>query len=86
VEEDVKTAVDMALEVLRLFRETDTEGWDLHSFFELIAGDDQTQRAAVLDVVDRLAERGYLQSRGGDFYTLTGKGMKAAQNGELGEW
>ncbi len=36
----MKTALDMAIEILRLFRETDTEGWDLHSFFELIAGDD----------------------------------------------
>jgi hypothetical protein len=86
LKENVKTTVDIAREVLGQYRETDTEGWDLHSFFELIAGDDQAQREAVFDVVERLAEEGYLESRGGDFYTLTGKGLQAARHGDLDGW
>jgi len=76
----------MALDILGLFDETDAEGWDLHAFFELVAGDDQARRIAVLDTVDRLVEYGYLENRGSDFYTLTEKGMKAAIRGHLDEW
>lgn len=74
---------EMALEILRLFRGSEVEGWDLHAFFELAAGDDPERRAAVLDVVDRLTAEGYLASRGSDFYTLTGKGRRAAEQGRI---
>jgi hypothetical protein len=77
-------AGDMALELLRLFGETETEGWDLHAFFEIVAGNDPVRREAVLDTVDQLVENGYLESRGGDFYTLTEKGLKAARRDQAG--
>jgi hypothetical protein len=70
---------DMAREVLALFGETQTEGWDLHAFFEIVAGNDPARREAVLDTVDRLVDGGYLESRGGDFYTLTEKGLNAVR-------
>ena len=73
------------LEILRLFNESDTEGWDLHAFFELCAGDDPAKREAVFDAVDRLTEGGYLESRGSDFYTITEQGLKAAQRGAIKE-
>jgi hypothetical protein len=73
----------MALEILRLFQGSETEGWDLHAFFELAAGDDPARRATVLDIVDWLASEGYLQSQGSDFYTLTAKGRRAAQQGRV---
>lgn len=74
---------DLALEILRLFDESHTQGWDLHGFFELIAGDDQEKRLAVLDTVDELAAAGFLYNRGSDFYTLTEKGMRAAARGSF---
>ena len=72
-----------ALKILRMYRETGTEGWDLHAFFELTAGDDQQRRTEVLDIVDRLVELGCLESRGSDFYTLTETGRAAAQSGRI---
>ena len=75
-------AGNMALELLRLFGETQTEGWDLHAFFEIVAGNDPARREAVLDTVDRLVDDGYLESRGGDFYTITEKGLRAAGRGD----
>jgi hypothetical protein len=75
----------MALEVLRLFSESSTEGLDLHTFFEVVAGDDQVRRYAVLRTVEQLESDGYLESRGSDFYTLTEEGLKAAKTGRL-DW
>jgi hypothetical protein len=77
---------EIALDILRLFDEPEVEGWDLHGFFEFVAGDDPSKREAVLDVVDRLVSAGYLESRGSDFYTLTEKGLNAAAHGDLGKW
>ena len=72
-------STEIALRILRLFGEADAEGWDLHAFFELVAGDDQAGRIEVFDVVDRLVEAGYLESRGSDFYTITKEGARAAR-------
>jgi hypothetical protein len=78
------TAVrERALEILRLFKEAETEAWDLHAFFEFTSSDDPRQREAVLDVVEKLVQHGYLESRGSDFYTLTAKGFDAARTGNL---
>jgi hypothetical protein len=74
---------EIALEVLSLFRESGTEGLDLHTFFEVVAGDDQSRRYAVLNTVEQLEAEGYLESRGSDFYTVTEEGMKAAVTGRL---
>jgi hypothetical protein len=76
----------IALELLQLFREPHTEAWDLHAFFEFTGGDEPARREAVLDVVDALVRDGYLDSRGSDFYTLTGKGLEAARRGEIEAW
>ena len=45
---------ELALGVLRMYTETFDAGWDLHSFFELLAGDNPERREAVLDTVDSL--------------------------------
>lgn len=74
---------EIALRILRLFGERDAEGWDLHAFFELVAGDDQAMRIEVFDVVDRLVRRGYLESRGSDFYTITQEGERAGRSGRV---
>jgi hypothetical protein len=83
---DEQRAREKGLEILRLFKRTDTEGWDLHAFFELTAGDNPAEREAVFDVVERLSRSGYLESRGSDFYTLTEKGLEASQRNDIGVW
>lgn len=80
----MENQAEIALQVLRLFGEAGTEAWDLHAFFEFTGGDEPDRRAAVLDVVEALAESGYLDRRGSDFYTLTDKGRGAALRGEIG--
>ena len=77
---------DMAIEILRLFRGDGSEAWDLHAFFEFVAGDDQERRASVLGVVDRLVTEGCLESRGSDFFTITRKGREAVRQGEINGW
>lgn len=72
---------DLSLQILRLYSGPNSEGWDLHTFFEL-AGD-SGDRAAVLGLVDALVSGGYLESRGSDFYTLTNRGREAALRGSL---
>jgi len=72
---------NLELQILRLYSGPNREGWGLHTFFEL-AGD-AAERAAVLDLVDALVSRGYLESLGSDFYTLTYKGREPAERGSL---
>ena len=72
---------DLALGILRLFRQVDSEAWDLHAFFEL-AGDSRDRRS-VLELVDSLVAGGYLETRGSDFYTITPQGSRAAAGGSL---
>jgi hypothetical protein len=74
---------EIAVKIVRLFRDANVEAWDLHAFFELSAGDDGSRHEAVLDTVDRLVASGYLESRGSDFFTLTEKGREAALTGIL---
>lgn len=52
------------------------ERLDLHVIFES-SGNDPAGRAQVLDAVDDLVREGLLESAGGDFYVLTGKGKQA---------
>jgi len=54
------------------------ESLDLHTLFEA-GGNDPASRQRVLDVVTRLADTGYLESRGSDFYLLTDKGRMATR-------
>jgi hypothetical protein len=67
---------ELAHRVLRLFREMDSESLDLHTLFEA-GGNDPTARQQVLDVIMRLVDTGYLESRSGDFYSLTAKSQSA---------
>ena len=67
---------ELAHRVLTMFREMDTASLDLHTLFEA-GGNDPTARQQVLDVIARLVDTGYLESRSGDFYVLTVKGQRA---------
>jgi len=63
-------------EVLRIFRDMQRDRLDLHVMFES-SGNEPAGRARVLDAVDDLVREGFLQSAGGDFYSLTDKGKRA---------
>jgi len=52
------------------------ESLDLHTLFEA-GGNVPESREQVLDVVTRLVDIGYLESRGSDFFLLTDKGRRA---------
>ncbi len=67
---------ELTRRVLGLFIEMDSESLDLHTLFEA-GGNDPATRNRVLDVVARLVDTGYLESRGSDFYLLTDKGRSA---------
>jgi DNA-binding PadR family transcriptional regulator len=69
---------DLSLQVLKLFIAMGTESLDLHTLFEA-GGNDPASRERVLDVVTRLADNGYLESRGSDFYLITDKGRRAVR-------
>jgi len=67
---------ELTRRVLTLFIEMGAESLDLHTLFEA-GGNDPASREQVLDLVTRLVDNGYLESRGGDFYFLTDKGRMA---------
>ena len=50
---------------------------DLHTLFEA-GGNDPDARTNVFDTVERLVKEGLLEEQGNDFYSLTEKGRKAA--------
>lgn len=68
---------DLARRVLKLFIDMGSESLDLHTLFEA-GGNDPASRQRVLDVVTRLVDSGFLESRSSDFYVLTSKGRKVA--------
>jgi DNA-binding PadR family transcriptional regulator len=63
-------------EVLKMFGDMQRDRLDLHVMFES-SGNEPKGRARVLDAVDDLVRQGFLQSAGGDFYSLTDKGKDA---------
>lgn len=69
---------ELALQVLRMFKQWNKDVLDLHELFEA-GGNDPQERTAVLDTVERLVKAGLLEERGNDFYTLTQEGKKAAR-------
>ena len=69
---------ELSRQVLKLFIAMGAESLDLHTLFEA-GGNDPASRQRVLDVVTRLADTGYLESQGSDFYLLTDKGRMAAR-------
>jgi hypothetical protein len=66
----------LSAEVLKMFGDMQRDRLDLHVMFEA-SGNDAAARAQVLDAVDDLVREGFLQSAGGDFYSLTDKGKGA---------
>ena len=73
-----ETAVAAHATILKAFTEMKREQLDLHVFFEA-AGNDPADRERVLDAIDELQREGIIESRGGDFYSLTTTGLQAAQ-------
>lgn len=69
----------LALRVLRLFREMGQERLDLHVLFEA-AGNQPAERERVLDAIEELVRAEMLETRSGDFYTLTEKGKMQAES------
>jgi hypothetical protein len=66
----------LSLRVLRLFEEMGKDRLDLHVLFEA-AGNEPTEREAVLDAIDELTGAGMLDACGSDFYGLTERGKGA---------
>jgi hypothetical protein len=64
-----------ASQVLKMFGEMGKNELDLHVLFES-AGNEPDGRALVLDAVEELKTAGLIESRGGDFYSLTEKGKQ----------
>ena len=64
-----------ASQVLKMFGEMGKSELDLHVLFES-AGNEPDGRALVLDAVEELKTEGLIESRGGDFYSLTEKGKQ----------
>ena len=69
---------DLTRRVLQMFIEMGKESLDLHTLFEA-GGNDPASRKRVLDIVMRLVDTSYLESRGSDFYVITDKGRKAVR-------
>jgi hypothetical protein len=64
-----------ASQVLKIFGEMGRNELDLHVLFES-AGNEPDGRRLVLDAVEELKTAGLLESRGGDFYSLTDNGKQ----------
>jgi uncharacterized protein YjhX (UPF0386 family) len=73
-----ETTLAARLMILKAFTEMKREQLGLHVFFET-AGHDPADRRSVLDAIDELQHRGLIESRGGDFYSLTARGLQAAK-------
>ena len=71
---------ELKLRVLSMFEELGKPELDLHELFEA-GGNDPEARLAVFHAVEWLAERGLLEERGNDFYSLSDSGREAAAAG-----
>lgn len=74
---------DIPLKVLGMFDEIGRDALDLHELFEA-GGNDPDARLAVFHAVENLVERGLLEERGNDFYSLTDAGRGALAEGKGG--
>lgn len=63
------------LTILRDFTEMKREQLDLHVFFEAV-GNEPANRERVLDAVEELQSEGLIESRSGDLYSLTARGVE----------
>jgi hypothetical protein len=66
-----------------MFDEIGRDMLDLHELFEA-GGNDPDARLAVFHAVENLVERGLLEERGNDFYSLTEAGREALAEGKGG--
>jgi hypothetical protein len=73
----MRTPDELSLRVLSMFEELGKPELDLHELFEA-GGNDPDARRAVFLAVEWLVERGLLEERGNDFYSLTEAGREAA--------
>lgn len=69
---------ELTKRVLGSFKVWNKDTLDLHELFEA-GGNDPEARTAVLDIVERLVKDGLLAEDGNDFYSLTEKGIAAAE-------
>jgi len=70
-------AIAARLTILRAFTEMKRGKLDLHVFFEA-AGNEMDDRERLLDAIEELEREDLIESRGGDFYSLTATGVEAA--------
>ena len=68
---------DLAKRVLQNFAHWNKESLDLHTLFE-IGGNDPDARTAVFDTVEKLVKDGLLEELGNDFYALTKRVRRTA--------
>ena len=71
---------ELKLRVLGMFDELGKSELDLHELFEA-GGNDPDGRLGVFHAVEWLVERGLLEERGNDFYSLSEAGRKAVGTG-----
>ncbi len=69
---------DIEKRVLGSFEHWKKEKLDLHTLFEA-GGNDPEARTEIFYAVERLVSEELLKEEGNDFYSLTEKGRKAAQ-------
>jgi hypothetical protein len=79
----VSAPEDISLKALGMFDEMGRDALDLHELFEA-GGNDPDARLAVFHAVESLVERGLLEERGNDFYSLTDAGREALAEGKGG--
>jgi hypothetical protein len=70
------TMNESCLTILRAFAEMKRPQLDLHVLFEA-AGNKPADRERMLDAIEELRREGFVESRSGDFYSLTDKGKRA---------
>lgn len=75
---------ELKLRVLAMFDELGKSELDLHELFEA-GGNDSEARLRVFHAVEWLAERGFLEERGNDFYALSDAGREALRSRRVRE-
>ena len=79
-----ESSEELRLRVLGMFDELGKPELDLHELFEA-GGNESGARLAVFHAVEWLAERGLLEERGNDFYSLSESGREALRSGRVKE-
>lgn len=74
---------DVELKVLRFFEVMRKNVLDLHELFEA-GGNDPDARREVFYAVESLVADGFLEERGGDFYSLSGEARRLLSDFDKG--